>query len=95
MSVRTYCLVTFGCQMNDADSEMIAGILEAKGWKAVSSEDEADLVLFNTCVVRQGAENRAVARLHRLKPVPCSLNLLFAGPLQHLLACGVNRPLLG
>jgi tRNA-2-methylthio-N6-dimethylallyladenosine synthase len=69
MSERTYCLVTFGCQMNDADSEMIDGILSANGWRKIDSEDQADLVLFNTCVVRQGAEDRAVARLSRLKPL--------------------------
>jgi tRNA-2-methylthio-N6-dimethylallyladenosine synthase len=67
MPNRTYCLVTFGCQMNDADSEMISGILEVSGWERIESEPEADLVLFNTCVVRQGAEDRAVARLQTLK----------------------------
>ncbi len=66
---KTYCLVTFGCQMNDADSEMIEGVLRSTGWRKIESEDEADFVLFNTCVVRQGAEERAVARLQRLKPV--------------------------
>lgn len=63
----TYCLVTFGCQMNEADSEYIAGILEALGWTALASEEDAELVLFNTCVVRQGAEDRALARVDRLK----------------------------
>jgi len=69
MGSRTYCLTTFGCQMNDADSEMIDGILSALGWRKIDSENDADLVLFNTCVVRQGAEDRAIARLERLKPI--------------------------
>ncbi|MCX7015994.1 MAG: tRNA (N6-isopentenyl adenosine(37)-C2)-methylthiotransferase MiaB [Candidatus Sumerlaeota bacterium] len=69
MSERTYCLITFGCQMNEADSERIDGILLANGWRKIDSENDADLVLFNTCVVRQGAEDRALARLARLKPL--------------------------
>jgi len=69
MIPRTYCLVTFGCQMNEADSEYIAGILEARGWSPLDSEDEAEFVLFNTCVVRQGAEDRALARTERLKGI--------------------------
>lgn len=67
MIERSYCLVTFGCQMNEADSEYIVGTLEALGWTPVASEEDAELVLFNTCVVRQGAEDRALARVDRLK----------------------------
>lgn len=59
----TYHIVTYGCQMNDNDSEIMSGILEARGLRRVGSESEADLVLVNTCVVRDGAEERAVGRL--------------------------------
>jgi tRNA-2-methylthio-N6-dimethylallyladenosine synthase len=65
---QTYCIVTYGCQMNDNDSEIMSGILEAKGLRRVDSEAEADVVLVNTCVVRDGAEERAVGRLSQMTP---------------------------
>ena len=64
---RTYHITTFGCQMNGYDSEIMAGIMTAKGWTPAASEETADVVLYNTCVVREGAEERAVARLSQLK----------------------------
>ena len=79
---RTYCLVTFGCQMNEADSEYISGILEALGWSPLADEEEAELVLFNTCVVRQGAEDRALARVERLKTLKAK------NPKKKLAICG-------
>lgn len=63
---KTYCIVTYGCQMNDNDSEIMSGILEGKGMRRVQTEAEADVVLVNTCVVREGAEERAVGRLNSL-----------------------------
>lgn len=65
----TYCIVTYGCQMNDNDSEIMAGILEKQGLRRISSEHDADVVLVNTCVVREGAEERAVARVQGLSTV--------------------------
>lgn len=65
----TYCIVTYGCQMNDNDTEIMSGILEAKGMRRVQAETEADIVLVNTCVVREGAEERAIARLTNLAPL--------------------------
>ena len=62
-SPQTYHIVTYGCQMNDNDSEIMSGILDARGLTRVATEQEADLVLVNTCVVREGAEERAVGRL--------------------------------
>ncbi len=64
--ISTYCLITYGCQMNDADSEAIAGDLAARGWQRVESESDADLVLVNTCVVRRSAEQRALGRIWQL-----------------------------
>lgn len=60
---RTFHIVTYGCQMNDNDSEIMAGILQARGMTPVRDEGAADLVIVNTCVVREGAEERAVGRL--------------------------------
>lgn len=65
-----YYIVTYGCQMNDYDSGVMAGLLEAYGWQRVNSEAEADLVVVNTCAVRSGAEERAIGRIthiNRLK----------------------------
>ena len=59
----TYNLWTIGCQMNEADSRHLASQLEALGYSAASTAQEADLVVLNTCVVRQQAEDRAVSRL--------------------------------
>jgi tRNA-2-methylthio-N6-dimethylallyladenosine synthase len=67
-------LQTYGCQMNERDSEEILGMLTAQGYRLVSREDEADVVLLNTCSVREHAEARAfgkmaiMQRLKREKP---------------------------
>ena len=66
---QTYCIVTYGCQMNDNDSEIMAGILEKQGLRRIENEQDADVVLVNTCVVREGAEDRAVGRVSSLSTV--------------------------
>lgn len=63
---RSYHIVTYGCQMNDNDSEIMAGLLEARGLVPAPTPEEADVVVVNTCVVREGAEERAVGRLAHL-----------------------------
>jgi tRNA-2-methylthio-N6-dimethylallyladenosine synthase len=62
-----YHITTFGCQMNAYDTEMMEGIMAAKGWSRAGEEESADVILYNTCVVRQHAEERALARLDQLK----------------------------
>jgi len=64
-----YCLITYGCQMNESDSEYVAGELAARGWQRVEREDQADAILINTCVVRRSAERRAIGRLWQLAPL--------------------------
>jgi tRNA-2-methylthio-N6-dimethylallyladenosine synthase len=64
---KTYHIANFGCQMNVYDAEVMEGILAAKGWRRAATEDAADVLLYNTCVVRQHAEDRAMARLAQLK----------------------------
>jgi tRNA-2-methylthio-N6-dimethylallyladenosine synthase len=62
-----YHIWTIGCQMNKAESERLASYFEALGYKATDSTAEADLIVLNSCVVRQHAENRVVNKLHTLK----------------------------
>ncbi len=57
------CVVTFGCQMNARDSEKLSGILEKAGYALTDSEEEADFVLYNTCTVRDNANQRVYGRL--------------------------------
>ena len=55
-----YYIETYGCQMNVADSDLIASILNDAGYQPAESIDEADLLLFNTCSVREHAEQRVL-----------------------------------
>lgn len=64
---QTYYLETFGCQMNVLDSELVDGQLRARGFERIAAADRADLVLFNTCSVRQHAEDKVLSRLGELK----------------------------
>ncbi|MGH3442650.1 MAG: tRNA (N6-isopentenyl adenosine(37)-C2)-methylthiotransferase MiaB [Nitriliruptorales bacterium] len=66
---RHYFIRTFGCQMNAHDSERAAGVLETLGYRRAPDEDSADLVLFNTCAVRENADNKLYGALGRLKPM--------------------------
>jgi tRNA-2-methylthio-N6-dimethylallyladenosine synthase len=65
---RTFNVVTYGCQMNVHDSERIAGLLEAAGYCAATDPDAADVVVFNTCAVRENADNRLYGNLGHLRP---------------------------
>ncbi|MFA5808778.1 MAG: tRNA (N6-isopentenyl adenosine(37)-C2)-methylthiotransferase MiaB [Thermoleophilia bacterium] len=58
-----YHLTTFGCQMNEHDSERIRGVLEECGWRQSGDPEEADLLVFNTCSVRESADSRLLGRL--------------------------------
>ncbi|MCK5181217.1 MAG: radical SAM protein, partial [Dehalococcoidia bacterium] len=62
-----YFIWTIGCQMNKAESQQIAGYLDSAGYQAVDSFSNADLVILNTCVVRQNAENKVLGTLGLLK----------------------------
>ncbi|AEG14912.1 (Dimethylallyl)adenosine tRNA methylthiotransferase miaB [Desulfofundulus kuznetsovii DSM 6115] len=64
--IPTYEVITFGCQMNDHDSEVIAGMLESLGYEPAASTGEADVILVNTCCVRETAENKIYGLLGRL-----------------------------
>jgi tRNA-2-methylthio-N6-dimethylallyladenosine synthase len=64
---RRYHVTTFGCQMNEHDSERMKGMLESLGYAEVARRDEADLILFNTCSIREKADDRFVAHLGEAK----------------------------
>jgi tRNA-2-methylthio-N6-dimethylallyladenosine synthase len=64
-SPRRYHITTFGCQMNKADSERMAGILESLNFEAVDDAERADLVLYNTCTIRDNAEQKVYSYLGR------------------------------
>ena len=66
--VRTYQVRTYGCQMNVHDSERLAGLLEQAGYQAASTGQDADVVVFNTCAVRENADNRLYGNLGMLAP---------------------------
>lgn len=64
---RTYFIRTYGCQMNNHDSGRAAGILEALGYRPATSANDADVVLLNTCAVRENADNKLYGALGHLK----------------------------
>ena len=63
----TFHITTFGCQMNEHDSEIMAGLLIENGYVQASSRDEADIVIFNTCSIRENADKRFFGTLGQLK----------------------------
>src|SRR3954467_12347591 len=64
---RRYHVTTFGCQMNQHDSERMKGMLDSLGYVESESRDQADLILFNTCSIRESADNRFIAHLGEAK----------------------------
>ncbi len=68
-SGKTYYLKTYGCQMNEHDSENIAAMIESLGFKRIDDYEDADLVLLNTCSIRENAHNKAFGMLGRLKHI--------------------------
>src|SRR5512140_3115001 len=65
--MKRFYIETFGCQMNAHDSEKVAGTLVALGYSQVDTPDEADLVLYNTCSIRDKAEQKVFHRLQQHK----------------------------
>lgn len=61
-----YYIITYGCQMNMYDSDLIGSVLENNGYVQAQNEEEADLIIVNTCSVREHAEKRAIGRIENL-----------------------------
>jgi len=64
---KRYFVRTFGCQMNEHDSERLAGLFESQGMVAAQGADDADVVVFNTCCIRENADNRLYGNLGQLR----------------------------
>ena len=69
MGTKSYYVTTYGCQMNEHDSERLAGMLEAEGYSKAARPEEAAVVVFNTCCIREKADQRLYGNLGHLKPV--------------------------
>lgn len=91
MSDKHYHIWSIGCQMNLADSQRLASELEKRGYRFTPDELEADIIVLNTCVVRQQAEDRAYGKLTSLKPLKKRTG---GGPVIGLMGCmvGVRNP---
>ena len=64
-----YLINTYGCQMNVHESEKLAGILETKGYKPTKTAEDADVVVFNTCCIRESAEQHIMGNIGAIKPI--------------------------
>lgn len=62
-----YSILTMGCQLNENDSEKLCGMLEQMGYERTKNQKEADLALFNTCCVRENAEDKLFRKTRRIK----------------------------
>ncbi len=69
MSNKSFYLETHGCQMNEHDSERMAGLMEVAGYSRVPTADDADIAILNTCAIRENADNKLYGHLGALKPI--------------------------
>lgn len=76
---KTYCVLTLGCQMNSADSERLAAFLIGRGFKAEADFKKADVVVVNTCGIRQAAENRAYSFVEQTRQTNPAAKIVIAG----------------
>jgi tRNA-2-methylthio-N6-dimethylallyladenosine synthase len=72
-------LITYGCQMNEYDSERVAGLLKAQAWELTDNEADADLVLVNTCAIREKAEDKVFSKLGQLRALKTHRPSLLVG----------------
>ena len=93
---RSVYIETYGCQMNVADSELVASILNDSGYQITSSAEDADIILLNTCAVREHAEERVIGRVSQLNGLRAHRPNLTLGILgcmaQHLSCRSDHRP---
>ena len=75
---KSYYILTMGCQLNENDSEKLAGMLESMGFTKASEMESADIALINTCCVRENAEEKVFGKLGELKKIKEKRNLIIA-----------------
>ena len=73
-----YAILTMGCQLNENDSEKIAGMLDEMQYEYIDDFKEADLIVFNTCCVRENAEERLFGKIGEVKKLKESKNVILA-----------------
>ncbi len=73
-----YHIMTFGCKLNENDSEKIAGMLEMLGYTKTEIFKEADILVFNTCCVRENAEERLFGKIGEIKNLKAAKDLIIA-----------------
>ena len=73
-----YNIVTFGCKLNENDSEKIAGMLEQLGYSQIDDYNKADIIVFNTCCVRENAEERLFGKIGEIKKIKSTRDLIIA-----------------
>src|SRR6185369_12946788 len=66
-TMKTFFIETWGCQMNDLDSQRLSGSLKLRGYRRVENEQEADVILLNTCSIRDKSEQKVYSQLGRLR----------------------------
>src|SRR5690625_1798311 len=66
---KKFLIRTYGCQMNEHDTEVMAGILTEMGYESTADKNEADIILLNTCAIRENAENKVFGEIGHLKPL--------------------------
>jgi tRNA-2-methylthio-N6-dimethylallyladenosine synthase len=76
---KTYMIRTYGCQMNEHDTETMKGLLEAMGFIAINDKSEADVILLNTCAIRENAEDKVFGELGHLKSLKLEKPNLIVG----------------
>lgn len=76
---KKYLIRTYGCQMNEHDTEVMMGILEQMGFEATEDKQEADMILLNTCAIRENAEDKVFGELGHLKPLKLQKPSLILG----------------
>ena len=73
-----YSILTMGCQLNENDSEKIGGMLTEMGYSEIEKIEDADMVVFNTCCVRENAEERLFGKLGEIKKIKEQKNIILA-----------------
>ena len=84
----TFCVTTFGCQMNARDSEKLVGVLKTIGYVEETDENKADFVIYNTCTVRENANTRVYGRLNQIRGKKRKKPYMFVG----ICGCMMQEP---